>query len=527
MDHYDVAVVGAGHNALVGACYLAKAGKKVVVLERAHVIGGAVCTEEMFGGYKVDIGSSIHVGLPLGGIVEELGLKQYGLEYIEVDPIAFSPILGTDNGITIWRDLDKTCASIAAINPRDAETYRAFMQKWAGVFRLIGPLLGGPPGKGQALLAMLKSGASQPGVVRQVMRDPDVARVLMMSSIRMLNEMFESEELKAALLWMGAQHGPHPDMPGSATMLAHYGALHAHGAYRAIGGSGMASVALGRALESMGGTILTNAAVTGIGRNGGSGPARFTVRTAEMSVSAKNVLLGCHVQTAMLHLLDEELVPPVLRRRVKALNVANASGMMVRAAVSELPQYGGQPVNEGGIGACHHGMQLLIPSMETLIRSMHLNKLGKTTEEPAIMQMSFSAIDPTLAPAGKHVLDIWTSYPPYHLDGEHWDDIAEREADRMWNMVCRYSPNMAGKLIDRYIQTPLELERRIGLVQADVTHLDMGMDQMMGRRPLPELSGYRSHIDGIFLTGASTHPGGAVSGSSGCNAARVMLKQMA
>jgi phytoene dehydrogenase-like protein len=316
-------------------------------------------------------------------------------------------------------------------------------------------------------------------------------------------------------------------MPGSATMLAHYGALHEHGAFRPIGGSGVAAEALGKKLESLGGSIVTSAPVTKVSRSGAAEGGRFTVEAGGQTFVARNVLLGCHVQTAMLQLLDEGLVPPVLRRRVKALNVANASGMMVRTAVSELPQYAGQGVNAQGIGPCHHGMQLLVPSMDTLIRSMAHNKMGRTTDEPAIMQMCFSAIDPTLAPAGKHVLDLWTSYPPYDLDGEHWDDIAEREADRMWDMVCRYSPNMKGKLIDRYIQSPLELERRIGLVRADVTHLDMGMDQMMGRRPLPELSGYRSHIDGIFLTGASTHPGGAVSGSSGRNAARVMLKHMA
>ena len=298
--------------------------------------------------------------------------------------------------------------------------------------------------------------------------------------------------------------------------------IHDDGAFRAIGGSGMVSVALGRALEGFGGTILTDAEVERVVKTGDG----FEVRAGDMAVTAENVLFGCHVQTALLKLLDPDLVDPGMARRLKALKVMNGSGFMIRQAVSELPAYAGQALNEHGVGECHHGMQLLCPSVQTLTRSTNLGRAGRPPEVPPVMQMSFTAVDPSLAPEGKHLLYSWSSYHPYHLDGENWDDIAEREADKIWDVVCDYTPNMKGKLIDRYIQTPLDIERVIGMVQGDVTHLEMSMDQMLSFRPLPDLSGYKTPIEGVYLTGASTHPGGGVWGASGRSAAKVMLKNI-
>lgn len=527
MTTYDVAIVGAGHNALVSACYLARAGKTVAVLERRPVIGGAACTEEMFGGYKVDIGSSIHVLFPTTGIMKDLDLGRHGLEYIELDPWGFYPIRGTDKAITFYRDLDKTCQSIAAINPRDAETYREFMRTWADVQRLIWPAMSKPPTIGQTVTSVVKAAFGRPGAVRTALKSDDLVRQVLIDVTRLMDELFESEELKAALVWLAAQNGPHPDAASSATILGHYGMIHEDGAYRAIGGSGMVSVALGRAFEEMGGTIITDAAVERVRRSAGQDGGKFEVRASGgQSVVASTVLFGCHVQTALLKLLDRDLVDPTTVRRLEALKVMNGSGFMVRQAVSELPAYAGQSLDARGVGECHHGMQLLCPTVETLTRSMNLGRVGKTPDYPPVMQMSFTAVDPTLAPEGKHLLYSWSSYHPYDLDGETWDDIAEREADKIWDVVCEYTPNMKGKLIDRYIQSPLEIERKIGLVRGDVTHLEMSMDQMFSFRPLPDYSGYKTPIEGVYLTGASTHPGGGVWGASGRSAAKVLLKEL-
>src|SRR5690606_33736439 len=278
------AVVGAGHNALVSACYLAKAGKKVVVLERRPVIGGAVCTEEMFGGYKVDIGSSIHVLLPQSGIVEELGLDKHGLEYIELDPFAFYPVRGSDKAITFYRSLDKTCESIAAICPQDAETYRNLILKSADVLRLIMKAMEVPPN--QALFEIIKTCIKQPQSLRRTIKAKDVIRHNMTSSLRMVEELFISEEVKAALVWLGAQHGPQPDAATSGAMICAYGSLHEMGVYRPIGGSGMATVAMGRVFEAHGGTIITSAAVDHVSKAIGGG-ACFEVKAGDTIVQTK------------------------------------------------------------------------------------------------------------------------------------------------------------------------------------------------------------------------------------------------
>ena len=239
------------------------------------------------------------------------------------------------------------------------------------------------------------------------------------------------------------------------------------------------------------------------------------------------MVAACHVQETFLNLLDPDLCPPELRKRVEHIRVGNGFGMIVRHAVHELPRYLGQPVDERGVSPCHSALQLLCPSVQHLRDNFIEFSAGQTPQVPSVLAMTFSALDPTLAPEGQHVLFAWAQYHPYELrTGEDWDAIAEQEADKIWNVICHYAPNMKGKMIDRYIQTPLEIERRLALRRANVMHVEMSLDQMFMFRPLPELSAYRTPVDGLYLTGASTHPGGGVFGASGRNAARVVLKDV-
>ena len=201
--------------------------------------------------------------------------------------------------------------------------------------------------------------------------------------------------------------------------------------------------------------------------------------------------------------------------------------MIVRHAVNELPRYDGQPCDERGVSPCHSSLQLLCPTRDYLRQAFLDYQRGEPPRSPAVLAMTFSALDPTLAPPGKHVLFTWAQYHPYALsNGENWDAIAEREADKIYDVVCDYAPNMRGALIDRYIQTPLEIERKLGLLRANVMHLEMSLDQMFFFRPLPELSTYRTHLPGLYLTGASTHPGGGVFGASGRNTAQVIQSDL-
>lgn len=519
---YDDIIIGAGHNGLICACYLAKAGRKVLVVERRGVVGGAVCTEEIITGFKFDVGSSAHIMFPGTPIMGELGLADFGLQYIEMDPWAFYPVPGAAMGISFHRSVEQTCESIAKISAADAEAYKHFCERWGELNEGIWEVFLKPPTPGNAFATILKRNLFN-SKSRKLWSSMDTSRLLMSSYGRVIEETFENQHVRAALAWLAAQSGPGPDEIATGDLVGWHPMIHKTGAWRARGGSGMLTQALARCLESMGGKIQLSAPVSAIKKGGGK--ARFAVETHAGSFEGKNVVGACHVQETILELLDPSLCPPDLRKRVSDLRVGNGFGMIVRHAVHELPAYMGQPRNELGISPCHSALQLLCPSMQHL-RDNYVEYLaGQTPAVPSVLAMTFSALDPGLAPEGQHVLFGWAQYHPYELrTGENWDEIAEAEADKIWNVICSYAPNMKGKLIDRYIQTPLEIERKLALRRANVMHLEMSLDQMFFFRPLPELSSYKTPIPGLFLTGASTHPGGGVFGASGRNAAQVILK---
>ena len=525
MPVYDCIVVGAGHNGLICACYLAKAGHRVLVLERRSIVGGAVCTEEIIPGYRFDVGSSAHIMFRGTPIMAELDLAAHGLEYVEMDPWAFYPLPGESRGISFHRDLDATCRSIAEVSPRDAEAYRDFIERFREVNEGVFETFLKTPTPGALFGTIFKRNLFN-SKSRRAWSSLDTARQLMTSYGRLIEETFESEPMRAALCWLAAQSGPPPDELASGDLVGWQAMIHKSGAWRAIGGSGALTQALARCLRSFGGEVLTDAPVSRITRSDAAG-ARLEVQSARGAHSARSVAAACHVQTTFLQLLDPELCPPELRRRVEHLRVGNGFGMIVRHAVNELPRYAGQPVDARGVSPCHSSLQLLCASREHL-RNAYLDyQRGEPPRKPAVLAMTFSALDPTLAPPGKHVLFSWAQYHPYALgNGENWDDIAQREADKIYDAICDYAPNMRGALIDRYIQTPLEIERKLGLLRANVMHLEMSLDQMFFFRPLPELSEYRTPVSGLYLTGASTHPGGGVFGASGRNTSQVILRDL-
>jgi phytoene dehydrogenase-like protein len=240
-------------------------------------------------------------------------------------------------------------------------------------------------------------------------------------------------------------------------------------------------------------------------------------------IAAPLVISNAHVVTTLQDLVGFEHLPSALASRVRNIRIGNGFGMTVRCAASELPDYLAAP-SGGRPHESHHGLQLLAPSME-YVRKAYVDYLqGIPSRDPAVIAMTFSAIDPTVAPPDKHTVFLWAQYFPYELaNGMQWDSIREQVADNVLEVLYRYAPNMRGAILDRVIQTPLDLERRLGLLRGNVMHVEMAFDQMFFFRPLPELAGYRTPISGLYLTGASTHPGGGVFGASGYNTARVVL----
>ena len=507
MDEYDAIIIGAGHNGLVCACYLAKAGHRVLVLERRAVVGGAVVTEEVWPGYRVDLGSSVHLMIHQTPIVRELGLEGYGLSYVELDPWACLPLAG-GRALCFYRDLERTCASIAQVSQEDAEAYRGFVGAWGPVTKGVFAAFQKPPtlaNFGRHVMFARSPGAGSVESLRQIVG----------SYGRLLQETFVSVEMRAAMGWLAAQSGPAPSELGTGPFAAWWGAVHETGAFRARGGSGMLTVALRRALEAMGGTVATDASAEKIVVENGRASG---VVAGGQTYRARAVVAACHVQTTFETLLAPEDVPEELRRRLRSVNIGNGFGMTVRCAASELPDYG-----SGWPHEAHNGMQLLCPTPEYLTDAYADYVGGRPSAQPAVLAMTFSAIDSTLAPPGKHVVQLWAQYFPYaRRDGRSWDDAREEAADSICEVLYAHAPNMRRAIEKRFIQTPLDLERTLGLRHGNVMHLEMSLDQMFAFRPLPELSEYKTPIDGLFLTGASTHPGGGVFGASGVSAARVV-----
>lgn len=516
----DVVVVGSGHNALIAAAYLAKAGLKVTVFERRPQIGGAVCThDDIFPGYRIDVGSSAHVMIHQTPILAELELARYGLEYLDMDPFAYAPVAGGGGAIRFWKDVDRTCQEIAAISPADADAYARFCQEWGDLNEGVFAAFLKPPTPLNLVRAMMGrsfAGSDRLNKLRQIFGPYG----------QLVTETFQDETLRTAIIWLAAQSGPPPFEAASGDFAGWHSMYHRSGMKRAKGGSGALTQALRQRIVADGGAVVGGAPVDRILVDG-TGRSRGVVLADGTTHEARAVLAGCHIKTTIEQLLREAPLAGALRKRVADLRIGNGFGMIVRCAMSGLPTYPGEPVDARGVGSQHHGLQLLCPSRHALDAAYGDYLAGRPPAEPIPLVMTFSALDPTLAPEGKHVMFVWGQYHPYELrNGETWPEIAEREADKLIAAVDRYAPGTAAKVLDRYIQTPLAIEELHGMYRANVMHLEMSFDQMFLFRPTPEMSGYTvPGVNGLYLTGASMHPGGGVWGASGYIAAHLMLKQ--
>ena len=520
-SEFDAIIVGGGHNGLITAGYLAKAGWNVAVFERRPIIGGAVCTEEdRIPGYKIDVGSSAHIMIHQTPVIKDLGLADHGLEYLDMDPWGYAPMPGgAGPAIRFHKDVQKTCASIDAVSPRDAEAYLAFTEAWQGINDGALRAFLGEPSPWKLFRAFF--GKSIKGCGRI-----DMLRKIFGPYGQLVDETFESEQLKSAILWLAAQSGPPPGEVASGNFAGWQAMYHQSGMKRAKGGSGALTQALKSMILAAGGTVREDAPVKQILTDAAGKKAIGVELESGEKFGARTVVAACHIKTTVETLLSEAPLPTRIRHGVSKLRIGNGFGMIVRCAMSGLPEYPGEKLT-GGVGDCHNGLQLLCSSRHEIDDAYGDFMRGHPPAKPVPLAMTFSALDSTLAPEGKHVLFVWGQYHPYELrNGENWDDIAGREADKLLAAVDRYAPGTSEKVLDRYIQTPLEIERLHGLHRANVMHLEMSLDQMFFFRPLPELSRYRvPSVDGLYLTGASTHPGGGVWGASGHNAAKVILKR--
>lgn len=515
MAQYDVLVIGAGHNALVCAAYIAQAGYKVCVLEQRHVVGGAVVTEEIVPGFKFDLGGSGHLLINHMPIVDDLRLTDYGLEYIDCDPIFFAPFPDGQH-VFIYRDLAKTLDSIAAVSPQDADAYRDFIKTWRPM--------------AHAMLETFKSPPTPYNLLRKLIIGPKFGRqwqerlsTIIRSYGDFIRHTFTSSHMQGLMGWIAAQSGPPPSEAFSAPFVMWHPLYHEGGLRRPRGGSGMLTQSLANMIKAHGGEIYTSQPVNRMLVENGAVVGAETA-TGERFL-AKRVVSGAHIHTTMRLLGDA--APAKARQLIGGTRIGNGFGAVVRYAVDQLPNYSALPSPvDGSPGPQHIAMQMICPDLDYLERA-YGDFLGKRpSDKPAIISMTFSAVDPTLAPPNKHTMFVWGQYHPYELaNGADWDAIAEREADKLLGVLAEYAPNMtADRVIGKLIETPVYLERTLGLLRGNVMHLEMSIDQMMLFRPAIGMSAYRGPVKHLYLTGASTHPGGGIMGASGRNTAQVVLR---
>ncbi len=518
MPDCDVLFIGAGHNALVCAGYLAQAGYRIVMLERRHKVGGAVVTEEIVPGFKFDLGGSAHILINHTPIVADLRLEEYGLRYLNIDPLFFTPF-PDGSYITIYKDLVRTCESIAAVHPEDAENYRRFVHEWRPLAEGMVETFVHAPSPLNLGRYLIFNGGIDPSRVDQI-------NSVIRSFGQVLRERLSGPQVPAIIGWMASQSGPPPSELLSAPFALWHPMYHVSGVRRPVGGSGMLTQALAAMIRAHGGTIHTSAPVKRIVVEGGRAVGVET--ESGERISARVVVSGAHIHTTA-RLLGDAL-PARARDLIDKARIGNGFGIMVRYAVRDLPDYTAKPEREHGThGDQHIGMQFICPTLDYIDRAYADFLRGEISREPALIMMTWSASDPTLAPLGSHVLFIWGQYYPYKLaNGEDWDEIGQREADRMLATLAQYAPNVAepGYVIGQLNETPLYLERELGLLQGNVMHLEMSVDQMFMLRPALSMGTYRGPVKGLYLTGASTHPGGGIMGAAGRNAAAAVLHDL-
>lgn len=510
MSVRDVVVIGAGHNALVAACYLARAGLDVEVLERDTVVGGAVSTVERFPGHRVDRGSSLHVMVRHTPIVEELELGECGLRYLDADPWAFAPAdRPGEPGILFSADLDATCASIGeACGPVDAAAYRRLVADLTPPVRAILAVFNGPPTPGRLARRMAPMGRERGG--------GETSRWFLQPADHLLDATFGSERLRAALAWLAAQSGPPPHEPGTVGHLSWIALMHLRPPGRPVGGSGMLSEALAERLRRSGGRLrLADGAARITGRGS---EVDGVVTTSGEHLRARAVLAGSHILTTLDLLACSPALEAVVAPLRSRIRVGDGIGAAVRLATTALPAYPDAPAG------AHHGMQLLVSDRGHL-RAAYADFLaGRPPARPAVLALTPTALDPGLSPPGRHTVTLWAQWHRHALaDGRRWSDLRGEVAAAALAEVERHAPGFGAGVQDVHVQTPQDLEDELGLLRGNVMHVEMGLDAMFALRPLPELSAYRGPVAGLYLTGASTHPGGGVFGASGRAAARTLL----
>ena len=521
---YDVIVIGGGHNGLVNAAYLARGGRKVLVLERRAVLGGSAVTEEIIPGFLFSECSYV-VSLLRPEIIRELDLPRHGLEILPLDG-TFTPML---NGDHLWRvnDHAKTQRAIRRHSRLDAEAYDEFSKMMVPICRFVKPILSMiPPDPTSLNPSDLRKLYFLGRRLQQLSSDEryTLIQLMTMSAADFLDQWFETDVLKATMsasgiigTFLGIRS------PGTAYVLLHHYMGEIDGAFRSWGfsrgGTGAISNAIASAARELGVEIRTKAPVAKILVKNGRATG-VALGTGE-ELSATIVSSSADPHLTFEKFLDPTELPSDFLADVRRYKFRGSSGK-VNVALDALPDFKAIP----GPGAHLRGANSISPSIDYMERAYDDAKYGRFSRRPYIDMVIPSLTDPSVAPPGQHVLSCFVQYAPYKLaPGEGtWDDQREKFGDTVIDTIAEHAPNIKSIILGRQVLTPLDLEREFGLTQGNIFQGELSLEQLFFLRPAPGWAYYRTPIHNLYMCGSATHPGGGIMGAPGRIASQVILK---
>jgi phytoene dehydrogenase-like protein len=532
---YDAVIIGGGHNGLVSAAYLARAGLKPLVLERRHVLGGAAVTEELFPGFRFSVFSYV-VSLLRPEIIRDLQLPRHGLDILPLDG-TFTPLRPGEGpkqgrkstGDYLWRvnDHGRTVRELRRWSANDAEAYEEYGQLMVDMARFIKPILsivppdltGLDPRPLAPVASLLRS--FQKLTERQ---QAVFVQLMTMSAAEFLEQWFETDPLKATMAAsgiIGTFQGVRS--PGTAYVLLHHYMGEIDGAFRAWGipkgGTGGVSNAIGNAARSFGAEIRTEAPVARIIVK--RGRAVGVALESGEEIRARAVLSSVDARRTFVDLVEPGRVTPAFLDEVRRFKFRGSSGK-VNLAVDRLPEFTSLP----GEGEHLRGAISFSPSLDEMERAYDDAKYGRWSAKPYIDMIIPTLVDPSMAPPGKHVISCFVQYAPYTLAPERgtWDDNREAFGDAVIDRIAEFAPGIRESILFRNVQTPLDIERTTGLSEGNIFQGELSLEQLFFSRPVPGYARFRTPIRDLWLCGSATHPGGGIMGANGRLAALELLR---
>ncbi len=523
-DERDIIIIGGGHNGLVAACYLAKAGLKTLVLERRQIVGGGAVTEEIHPGFRCS--TLAHSAGPLlPQVARDLRLESHGLEIINTDVRVTA--LDTDGrSLCIYNDAVRTASELKNISARDAQNYPKFETSFARIGRVLAPLLTMTPPTIEKPSAGELWSLGKVGLAFRGLGKKDSFRLLRwgpMAVADLVAEWFETELLRAVIAArgiLGAFAGPWS--AGTSAGLLWQAATDGHAVGPASfvkGGMGALTQALAKAAQQAGVEIRSGAEVAEIKVN--EGEASGVVLASGEEITARAVVSNADPKTTFLKLIDPVDLDPDFLTKVRNYR-AVGSAAKVNLALSGLPVFAA--LDDPGETAKLSGRIHIGPDIDYLERAFDAAKYGDYSPQPYLDITIPSLTDPTLAPKGAHVMSVYVQFAPYNLKAGDWNARREEFGDTVVNLLAGYAPNLKGLIVARQVITPLDLEQTYGLSGGHIMHGEQSLDQLFAFRPLIGWAQYRTPIDGLYLCGAGAHPGGGVTGGPGANASREIIK---